>query len=116
MMAVAGDLAENAELLDLIREGLRQVIDPELGYNIFDLGLIYDIDIEDGGSVRILMTTTTPGCPATNYLTAGADHAASAVEGVESVDVELTHDPRWSPALMSPEAKAHFGIRDDGSW
>lgn len=116
MTDLAPDLAEQTALRERIREGLREVIDPELGYNIFDLGLIYDVDIADGGAVRILMTTTTPGCPATNYLTAGADHAASAVEGVESVEVELTHDPRWSPALMSPEAKAHFGIRDDGSW
>ncbi|MGN6584089.1 MAG: NifU N-terminal domain-containing protein [Rhizobiaceae bacterium] len=97
---------------DHIREALRQVIDPELGYNIVDLGLVYDVSIGEGGMTTITMTTTTPGCPATNYLKAGAGEAASSVEGVEFVDVELTYEPRWSPEMMSPEAKAHFGIRD----
>jgi metal-sulfur cluster biosynthetic enzyme len=110
------DLQQRTKLLHQIRDALRQVIDPELGYNIFDLGLVYDIMIEDGGTVEVVMTTTTPGCPATSYLTNGAGHAVSGVAGVTSVDVELTHDPRWTPGLMSPEAKAHFGIRDGESW
>lgn len=97
---------------DHIREALRQVIDPELGYNIVDLGLVYDVSIGEGGMTTITMTTTTPGCPATNYLRAGAGEAAISVGGVEFVDVELTYEPRWSPEMMSPEAKAHFGIRD----
>jgi len=91
---------------------LRQVIDPELGYNIVDLGLIYDIVVDNTRAVQIVMTTTTPGCPATNYLTRGAGDAASAVPGVEFVDVRLTYDPRWAPEMMSPAAKAHFGITD----
>ena len=115
-MQVESDLEHKLKLTGLIHDALRQVIDPELGYNIFDLGLIYDVDIEDGGAVRVLMTTTTPGCPATSYLTTGAGHAVSAVAGVTSVDVELTHDPRWTPGLMSPEAKAHFGIKDGEGW
>jgi metal-sulfur cluster biosynthetic enzyme len=69
---------------------------------------------EAGGVVRVTMTTTTPGCPATNYLKAGAGEAASTVPGVEFVDVRLTYEPRWSPEMMSPDAKAHFGIRDGG--
>jgi metal-sulfur cluster biosynthetic enzyme len=96
---------------DRVRNALRQVIDPELGYNIVDLGLIYDVVTEDGGVVHVTMTTTTPGCPATNYLKAGAGEAASAVPGVEFVDVRLTYEPRWSPEMMSADAKAHFGIR-----
>jgi metal-sulfur cluster biosynthetic enzyme len=115
-MQVESDLEHKLKLTGLIHDALRQVIDPELGYNIFDLGLIYDVDIEDGGAVRVLMTTTTPGCPATAYLKGGADQAVSSVAGVESVYVELTHDPRWSPALMSPEAKAHFGIQEGEGW
>lgn len=99
------------DLVDRIREALRQVIDPEIGYNIFDLGLVYDIAIEEGGVVRLTMTTTTPGCPATNYLKDGAAESASNVPGVEFVDVKLTYEPRWTPELMSPEAKAHLGIR-----
>ena len=93
-----------------IMEALRRVIDPELGYNIVDLGLVYDVVMEDGGVVHITMTTTTPGCPATNYLKQGAGEAASDVPGVEFVDVNLTYEPRWTPEMMSPDAKAFFGI------
>jgi metal-sulfur cluster biosynthetic enzyme len=95
-----------------IRDALRRVIDPELGYNIVDLGLIYDVTLEDGGVVHIAMTTTTPGCPATNYLKSGAGEAAADVPGVEFVDVTLTYEPRWAPKMMSPAAKAHFGITE----
>jgi metal-sulfur cluster biosynthetic enzyme len=91
-------------------DALRGVIDPELGYNIVDLGLVYDVAREEGGVVRITMTTTTPGCPATNYLKQGAGEAAGDVPGVEFVDVKLTYEPRWAPEMMSPEAKAHFGM------
>jgi metal-sulfur cluster biosynthetic enzyme len=100
------DAGEVAPIMD----ALRQVIDPELGYNIVDLGLVYDVAMEDGGVVHITMTTTTPGCPATNYLKQGAGEAASDVPGVEFVDVKLTYEPRWSPEMMSPEAKAYFGM------
>jgi metal-sulfur cluster biosynthetic enzyme len=62
------------------------------------------------------MTTTTPGCPATSYLMRGAHEAALSVAGIEAVDVSLTYEPRWSPAMMSARAKAHFGIRDEGGW
>jgi len=100
------------DLIDRVRNALRQVIDPELGYNIVDLGLIYDIVVDNTRAVQIVMTTTTPGCPATNYLTRGAGDAVSAVPGVEFVDVRLTYDPRWTPEKMSPTAKAYFGITD----
>ena len=102
--------------VDHVRDALRQVIDPELGYNIVDLGLVYDVKVEDGGVTTVTMTTTTPGCPATNYLKTGAGEAASTVDGVEFVDVKLTYEPRWSPEMMTPEAKAHLGIRDGGGW
>jgi metal-sulfur cluster biosynthetic enzyme len=93
-----------------IKDALRQVIDPELGYNIVDLGLVYDVVVASGGVVHVTMTTTTPGCPATNYLKSGAGEAVSGVPGVESVDVQLSYEPRWSPEMMSADAKAHFGI------
>ncbi len=102
------------EAVDRVKEALRRVIDPELGYNIVDLGLVYDVAIDDGGVVHVAMTTTTPGCPATNYLKNGAGEAARAVPGVEFVDVKLTYEPRWAPEMMSPEAKAHFGVTDGG--
>jgi metal-sulfur cluster biosynthetic enzyme len=103
--AAGGDDA----LAATIRERLHGVIDPELGYNIVDLGLVYDVTVA-GGRARVTMTTTTPGCPATNYLRQGAGECAAHVEGIDSAEVELTNDPRWSPEMMSPDAKAHFGI------
>ncbi|MHA6646331.1 metal-sulfur cluster assembly factor [Mesorhizobium sp. A623] len=99
-----------------VKDALRLVIDPELGYNIVDLGLVYDVSIEQGGGVIIEMTTTTKGCPATNYLKEGAGDAASFVEGVEYADVRLTYEPPWSPEMMTTEAKRHLGIADDGGW
>ena len=119
--AVAGErfsrfyrAADEADHINRIREALRRVIDPELGYNIVDLGFVYDVAVEDGGVVRITMTTTTPGCPATGYLKKGAGESVGAVPGVEFVEVKLTHEPRWTPEMMSPEAKAIFGVRDGG--
>lgn len=99
-----------------VKEALRLVIDPELGYNIVDLGLVYAVLVNDGGVVNIVMTTTTPGCPATNYLKAGARDAARSVPDVEFVDVTLTYEPPWSPRKMSLEAKRRLGIGDDGDW
>jgi metal-sulfur cluster biosynthetic enzyme len=102
--------AEPDGLVDRIRAALHEVIDPELGYNIADLGLIYDVGVEGSGNVRVTMTTTTPGCPATNYLGQGVMHKVTNVPGVTSIKVKLTYEPRWTPEMMSPEAKAHFGM------
>jgi metal-sulfur cluster biosynthetic enzyme len=107
--AATGDAGDGDALAATIRESLRQVIDPELGYNIVDLGLVYGVDVT-AGRARVIMTTTTPGCPATDYLRHGAGTCAANVAGIDSAEVELTYDPRWSPEMMSPEAKAHFGI------
>jgi metal-sulfur cluster biosynthetic enzyme len=62
------------------------------------------------------MTTTTRGCPATNYLREGAGEAARGVAGVSEVEVELTYDPPWQPGMMDDVAKQHFGITDEGGW
>lgn len=108
--------ATAARTTDQIREALRRVIDPELGYDIVGLGLVYEIIAGEDGAAAITMTTTTPGCPATNYLMEGARDGALSVSGVEDVEVRLTYEPRWVPEMMSPEAKTHFGIRDGGGW
>ncbi len=94
---------EKDDLLYLIRSALHEVIDPELGYNIADLGLIYDVVVNDSGE-------TTPGCPAMGYLAEGVKQKVSNISGVKSVEIELTYDPRWMPEMMRPQAKAHFGI------
>ena len=108
------EAAADEALADGVMAALRRVIDPELGYNIVDLGLVYRVEI-DKGAVHVVMTTTTRGCPATDYLRDGATDAVDSALGVESVTVELTYDPPWTPDMMSQKAKEHLGI-GDGGW
>jgi len=97
------------QLVHRIREALRIVIDPELGENIVDLGFIYDVSVT-GGTARIVMTATTPGCPATNFLKEGAESAVANVPGVDFVDVTMTFEPAWTPALIEPAVRASLGF------
>jgi metal-sulfur cluster biosynthetic enzyme len=98
-----------ADIAPTLANALKAVIDPELGYNIVDIGLIYEVEVEDGRA-RILLTTTTPGCPATNYIRQAVEDCAASVSGITSVDVTMTWSPPWSPDRMSAEAKQHFGV------
>ena len=107
---------EPADLADQVRDALRIVVDPELGYNIVDLGFVYEVIVQNSGDVRIVMTTTTRGCPATDFLQQGARDSASIVRGIGAIDVVMTHDPPWAPEMMSPDAKQHFGISDAADW
>lgn len=91
-------------LADDVREELRMVIDPELGENVIDLGLIYDVTVE-AGMARITMTTTMPGCPATDFLREAVQAAALSVPGVTGADVRLTWEPPWSPDMMNDAAR-----------
>ena len=93
----------------LIRETLREVIDPELDCNIVDLGLVYGITI-DGGKVTVTMTLTTPGCPMHESIAWGVQSALLNLEGVEEVDVQLVWDPPWTPARMSERGRAEAGV------
>lgn len=90
-----------------IRAALRTVIDPELGHNIVDLGLIYEIEIL-GGAVDVLMTTTTRFCPATGFIQEAVEACVSMVPGVTEVTVELTYDPPWGAERMAPEIARRF--------
>jgi metal-sulfur cluster biosynthetic enzyme len=87
---------------------LRSVMDPELGINIVDLGLVYGADMVDGVA-EVLMTTTTPACPIGSYLTDQIRWALLELDSVLDVHVEITHDPRWSPDLMTDAAKQQLG-------
>jgi metal-sulfur cluster biosynthetic enzyme len=92
-----------------IREALRHVIDPELGINVVDLGLVYGIDEKDG-SVRVTMTMTTPACPLGESLAEQAEATIRQnVQGVMSVSVELVWDPPWQPSMMSGAARKRLG-------
>ena len=103
-------------LAERVRAALQEVIDPEIGYNIVDLGLVYTIEIdEDTASgispwVRVTMTTTTKGCPATEYLQKGVARALQQLAGIPAPLVVLTYDPPWTPKLISDEARGHLGI------
>ena len=101
----------STQKVDEIRAALKAVIDPELGQNVVDLGLIYEIEVIDDCVVRVSMTTTTRGCPATGYLKQAVEEVAWAVPGVEFVDVELTYDPPWSPDFIAPEIAGLLGTR-----
>lgn len=94
---------------ELIREALKGVKDPELGFNIVDLGLVYDIELEDR-SARVTMTLTSPGCPAGGQILGGAQAAAESVDGVDSAEVNLVWKPFWSPERIDPKIRATMGF------
>jgi len=99
---------------DALREqviaALRTVYDPELPVNIYDLGLIYRVEVNESGAVSIDMTLTTPSCPEAQTLPAQAEEAASILPGVSEVKLELVWDPPWSKELLSEEVKMLLGI------
>ncbi len=94
---------------ELVTEALKDIYDPELHYNIVDLGLVYDVDVKDG-DVHIRMTLTTPACPIGPMIIEQIQEMVRVLPGVKDVDVELTFDPMWTPDLMSDEAKAGLGL------
>lgn len=86
-------------------EALRTVYDPEIPVNIYDLGLIYDLEIGETGAVRIYMTLTAPGCPVAGEMPGWVARAVAAVDGVGEVTVEMVWDPPWTKERMSEEAR-----------
>lgn len=92
-----------------VRKNLKNVIDPELDINIVDLGLIYEIDVDEESNVDILMTLTTPGCPLHSVFDELVKKEVKKIEEVGDIDVELTFEPRWSPEEMSDEARDEIG-------
>lgn len=102
--------SETSSFEQEIWNALRFVIDPELGVNIVDLGLIYHVQVVER-EVHVVMTVTTPGCPMEHSLTFGIETAVLGIEGVTGVHVTVVHEPPWSPAMMSPEGRAATGIR-----
>ncbi len=100
---------ELARLTDDIIAAIKTVYDPEIPADIYELGLIYKIDIEDDRSVNIDMTLTAPGCPVAGEMPGWVQDAVSMVEGVGNVEVEMTFDPPWTPDRMSEEAQVAIG-------
>jgi len=91
---------------------LKKVYDPEMPVNIYELGLIYGVDVDAGGTVAIRMTLTAPNCPVAGTLPADVERAARAVPGVTGVKLELTFDPPWTKERMSEAAKLALGLED----
>ena len=97
--------AEIARMTDDIVAALKTVYDPEIPADIYELGLIYKVDIEDDRSVKVDMTLTTPNCPAAGELPTMVENAVASVPGVGVVNVNLVWDPAWTPDRMSDEAR-----------
>jgi len=102
--AGSGSKALHARVL----ETLAEVIDPELGMNVVELGLVYGVDVE-AGRVHVRLTMTTPACPLGEQIMRDAEERVRAVAGVEDVDVELVWEPPWTPSRMSPSAREALG-------
>ncbi len=100
---------ELARLTDDIVSALKTVYDPEIPADIYELGLIYKIDIEDDRQVRIDMTLTAPGCPVAGEMPGWVENAVGSVEGVSGVAVSMVFDPPWTPDRMSEEAQVAVG-------
>ncbi len=92
-----------------VREVLKEVIDPEIGINIVDLGLVYDIQIIED-TVYVKMTLTVPGCPLGNFILTQAKEKIEGLEGVKEANIELVWDPPWNISMVSEEAKKKLGI------
>lgn len=101
---------DNKKIANDVIAALEDVIDPELGIDIVNLGLIYDVDVDDQGKCKINMTLTTPGCPLSDVLNHDIDQKARSVDGVNDVEINLVWYPIWSMDKMSRYAKIALGI------
>jgi metal-sulfur cluster biosynthetic enzyme len=95
---------------DTVRKALRAVKDPELNLNIIDIGLVYDVEVNDAGGIHIRMTLTSPGCPAGTEIIDDVKSVVGDLEGVTGVEVELVWDPYWTPEKMDPRVRAFLGF------
>lgn len=101
---------EKIELEEKIVEMIKTVYDPEIPVNIYDLGLIYRIEVKEDGSVDIDMTLTAPNCPAADFMMEDVRMKVEAIEGISSVNLTLVFEPEWSQDLMTEEAKLELGL------
>ena len=102
-------MAQEPVTKEAVLEQLKQVFDPEIPINVVDLGLIYDVNINQS-NVTIEMTLTAPGCSVGPYIAQQAEWAISEIDEVENVQVEMVFDPPWSPEMITEEAKLQLGI------
>src|SRR5438046_4407897 len=107
-----GEALNPSELRDRVIAALRTVYDPEMPVNIYELGLIYDVRVDEAGHVGIEMTLTAPNCPVAGTLPGEVERKAASVAGVSGVKLELVFDPPWTKDKMSEAAKLALGIED----
>jgi len=108
--ADAGAAGGADAIRERIIEQLRTVFDPEIPVNIYELGLIYEVKVEDGGQVAIRMTLTSPMCPAAEQLPPEVESKTRSVAGVTGVQLDLVWDPPWNPSMMSEAARLDLGM------
>jgi len=108
--ATAAPPVDPSDVENGIVDVLKTVFDPEIPVNIYELGLIYDIDIQEEGHVQIKMTLTSPGCPVAGSLPGEVKAKVEAVPGVASADIDLVWDPSWNPSMMSEAARLQLGM------
>ena len=109
-IAATGIPVDTAALEARIVEALKTVFDPEIPVDIYELGLIYDVRIEENAHVKLQMTLTSPHCPVAESLPGDVERTVRDVEGVEDAKVEVVWDPTWNPAMMSEAAKLELGF------
>ncbi|MCF7796540.1 MAG: metal-sulfur cluster assembly factor [Lentisphaeria bacterium] len=94
---------------EIVMDALKKCYDPEIPVNVVDLGLVYDVKVDDS-RVDIKMTLTATGCPMSSQISADAKAKVLAVDGVESADVEIVWEPRWSPEMITPAGRRALGM------
>ena len=104
------DKKEKAKLNNKIIRAIKTVYDPEIPVDVYELGLIYEIDIKDNKNVHVLMTLTSPSCPAAESIPSDVKNRIEMIKEINDVDVEITFDPPYTSDLMSEEAKLELGF------
>ena len=102
---------EKTKIEERIVDVLKTVYDPEIPVNIYDLGLIYKVDVKDSGDVELDMTFTAPSCPAADFILEDVRQKVDSLEGVKSATVNLVFEPTWDQSMMTEEARVELGFQ-----
>jgi len=104
------EATKKEDLGEKIVEKLKTIYDPEIPVDIYELGLIYDVFVNENNDIKILMTLTSPNCPVAETLPVEVEEKVKSIESVNNAEVEITFDPPWNQSLMSEEAKLELGF------